>query len=143
MRLSGTHENLQRQTEDRRPSERSFAAVWTIVLLLLGLVPLVHGLPPRWWMLGIAGVTAITGAARPSLLAWPNRIWFQFGLLLGRVVNPVVTAVIFFFVFTPMGLVLRLLRKDSLRLRWDPDAASYWIPRNPPGPPPESMPNQF
>ena len=79
---------------------------------------------------------------RPMLLAPFNRVWFKFGLLL-RVVNPLVMAVIYFAVVTPTGPVMRTLGKDPLRLKCDPDAQSYWIHRDPPGPERESMQNQF
>ena len=80
---------------------------------------------------------------RPAWLAPLNRVWFKFGLLLQRVVNPLVMAVIYFAVVTPTGLIMRALGKDPLHLRYDPDARSYWIPRDPPGPERESMKNQF
>jgi len=63
--------------------------------------------------------------------------------LLNRIVSPVATGVLFFVVFTPFALILRMAGKDLLRLRRDPRAASYWIERKPPGPPPESMVEQF
>lgn len=80
---------------------------------------------------------------RAAWLAPLNRLWFRFGLLLQRIAHPVVLAIIYFAVVTPTGLVLRALGKDPLRLRRDPDAATYWIRRDPPGPEPESMTRQF
>jgi hypothetical protein len=67
----------------------------------------------------------------------------RFGLLLGRLVSPIVVGVLFFVVFTPFGLVMRAFGYDPLRLKADPRASTYWIERSPPGPAPESMKDQF
>ncbi len=67
----------------------------------------------------------------------------KFGLLLHRVVNPLTMGVIFFFTVTPIALMFRILGKDPLRLKLDPEAKSYWIYRDPPGPRPDSMKQQF
>jgi hypothetical protein len=79
----------------------------------------------------------------PAALAPLNRVWTRFGLLLHRIVSPVVLGVMFFVVVTPMGLIMRALGKDPLRLRFDRDARSYWIDRRPPGPAPDTLNNQF
>ena len=76
-------------------------------------------------------------------LAPLNKWWTKLGVLLYRIVSPVVLGLLFYLTVTPIALLLRLLGKDPLRLRRDPDGASYWIDRTPPGPAPESMKNQF
>jgi hypothetical protein len=85
-------------------------------------------------------ILALTCAA---VLAPLNRLWFRVGLLLNRIINPLVMGLLFFACVVPIGLLLRLLGKDPLRLRFDPAAPSYWIVRTPPGPPPQNMKNQF
>jgi hypothetical protein len=80
---------------------------------------------------------------RPAVLAPLNRVWTRFGLLLHRIVSPVVLGIMFFVVITPMGLIMRALGKDPLRLRLEREARSYWIERRPPGPPPDTLNNQF
>jgi hypothetical protein len=80
---------------------------------------------------------------RPGLLAPLNRLWLRVGLLLQRVVNPVVMGAMFYGVITPFGLAMRAAGWDPLRKRFDPLAQSYWIERRPPGPPPDTMSNQF
>jgi hypothetical protein len=102
-----------------------------------------RGRPVRWWGLGVAALVFLAGLVRPSVLRIPNLIWFRFGNLLNRIVGPAVTSLMFFLVFTPFALILRMAGKDLLRLRRDPAAASYWIERDPPGPPPASMVEQF
>ncbi len=79
----------------------------------------------------------------PRILNPLNRLWLKFGLLLYKVVNPIVLGLLFFVTIAPIGLVMRMFGKDFLRLKLDRDAKSYWIERAPPGPPPQSMKNQF
>ena len=81
---------------------------------------------------------AVDGGARSA-----QQIWTKFGVLLYTIVSPVVLGFLFYVTVTPIALLMRVLGKDPLRLRRDPDAASYWIDRTPPGPSPESMKNQF
>jgi hypothetical protein len=138
-----THESFERRPALAPPSERSFAWVFTAFFAAVALWPSWHARPVRWWALGIAVLVFLAGAFRPSVLRIPNLIWFRFGRLLNRIVSPVVMSLLFFAVFTPFALILRMAGKDLLRLRRDPRAASYWIERNPPGPPPGSMVEQF
>jgi hypothetical protein len=139
----GTHESFERNAAAAPPSERSFAWVFTAFFAALALWPAWRGRPPRWWALGVAVLVFLAGLLWPSVLRIPNLIWFRLGILLNRIVSPVAASLLFFVVFTPFALVLRMAGKDLLRLRRDPEAASYWIERNPPGPPPESMVEQF
>ena len=140
---AGFHEDLGRKEEIKGSSDRSFGLVFTVVFALVGLWPVFFGNAARPWALGIAAVFLIVALARPALLAPLNTLWLKFGLLLSRVVNPIVIGLLFYSTVTPIGLVMRLLGKDPLRLRFEPAATSYWIERDPPGPPPESMKNQF
>ena len=139
----GTHESFERKAAAHPPSERSFAWVFTAFFAALALWPVWRGRPVRWWGLGVAALVFLAGLIRPSVLRIPNLIWFRFGNLLNRIVGPAVTSLMFFLVFTPFALILRMAGKDLLRLRRDPAAASYWIERDPPGPKPESMVEQF
>ena len=138
-----THERLTGDEPVQGGSDRGFGAVFAFVFVAVGLFPLLNGGPPRAWALGVAVALLLAALVKPALLAPFNRVWFKFGLLLQRVVNPLVMAVIYFAVATPTGLVMRALGKDPLRLKRDPDADSYWIHRDPPGPERESMRHQF
>jgi hypothetical protein len=80
---------------------------------------------------------------KPALLAAPNRWWTQLGVLLGKVVSPIALGVIFYAVLTPVAMILRFTGQDPLRLKFDRHSDSYWMARRPPGPPPDSMGNQF
>jgi predicted membrane metal-binding protein len=108
-------------------SERSFGLVFAGVFSVIALWPLIHGSNPRWWALAIAAIFAIAAFLAPSVLKPLNLLWFKFGLLLGRIVGPVVMGAIFFVAVTPTALVFKLLGKDPLRLKADPAAKSYWI----------------
>jgi len=97
----------------------------------------------RIWAFGVSVVFAAAAILMPRILKPLNRIWAKFGLLLHKITNPLILGIIFFAAVTPMAVVLRMFGKDLLRLKYEPDAASYWIPREPPGPSPETMKHQF
>jgi len=136
-------ENFERDEPAHGSSDRSFGLVFTGVFLVIGLAPLLHDRPMRIWSLAVAAAFLAVALGRASLLAPLNRLWTRFGLLLHRVVNPIVMGVIFYLAITPFGLAMRLLGKDPLRRGFDRAAASYWIDRTPPGPAPQSMSHQF
>jgi len=138
-----SHEDFTRGVRAKTPSERSFGVVWCGFFVIAGLWPLLENHPPRYWAFGMAALLAVVTWLRPRLLRRLNRLWFSLGLLIGRVATPLVSGVMFFLVFAPMGTLARLFRRDPLRLRWNAGADSYWLPRNPPGPPPETMTHQF
>ena len=137
------HESYERNEDVRGSSDRSFGMVFAAVFGVIGVLPLAFGGGVRLWSLAVAAAFLLVALAVPSILAPLNRLWLRFGLLLHRIVSPLVLGIMFFLVITPMGLVMRAFGKDLLRLRFDRAAASYWIDRSPPGPPPESMKDQF
>ena len=79
----------------------------------------------------------------PAALGPLNQLWLRFGLLLHKIVNPVLMALVFFGVVWATGLIMRALGRDLLQLKWNPGAESYWILRRRPGPAPETMKDQF
>jgi hypothetical protein len=124
-------------------SDRNFGFVFSAVFGLIGFYPLLHGGPLRAWALGLAALFLIATLVRPAILSPLNRLWTRFGLLLHRVMSPIALFVVFCLGILPTALVLRALGKDPLRLRFDPSAGSYWIPRKPPGRSDEQMKKQF
>lgn len=138
-----SHEDLSRQHLVRGPSNRGFGLVFFAFFLLVSLAPLRRHQPFRLWAAGLSAIFLAATLFAPSLLKPLNRGWTALGHLLGRVTTPIVTAGLFFLVFTPAGFLARLLRRNPLRLGFDPTADSYWIERRPPGPRPEDMANQF
>lgn len=116
-------------------SDRSFGLVFAGVFAAAGLLPLLHGHAPRAWALGIAGAFLAVTLLRPALFAPLNRLWFRFGLALGAVTTPVMMGLLFVVAVIPTALLLKLLRKDPLQRRLDPNAATYWERRDTqPGP---------
>ena len=140
---NGFHERLDRHQPVKMGSERSFGVVFAAVFALLGLWPLTDGAAIRPWWLGAAAAMAVVTIAAPSLLRPFNKAWFALGQVLHRIVNPVVMALLFFTTITPIALIMRLTGKRPLPLKFDRAAASYWIERDPPGPDPKTMPQQF
>jgi hypothetical protein len=137
------HENLNREQHVEGSSDRSFGLVFAVVFLAIAVFPLFHGGAVRWWSSGVAAVFAFVALLKPVLLAGLNRLWIKLGVLLGKVVSPIALGILFYCVITPIGLIIRFSGKDPLRLKFNPDTDSYWIPRDPPGPAPDSMTHQF
>jgi hypothetical protein len=137
------HEDLKRAETVHGSSDRTFGLVFAAFFLLVGISPLRKAGHVRDWALVLSGIFLAIAVARPRLLHFLNILWAKLGLLLGRIANPIVTTVLFFLIFAPAGVLLRLLGKDPLRLKPHPQKSSYWIARHPPGPMPESMSRQF
>ena len=138
-----THEELARKHAVRGSSDRAFGSVFAVFFALAGFAPLLKQQPMRPWALALAGLFLTITVLRPAWLHPLNQAWIKLGLLLGRIVNPIVMGLLFFVVVAPTALIFRLLGKDPLRLSLDATAGSYWIDRRPPGPSPETMANQF
>jgi predicted membrane metal-binding protein len=138
-----THEDFSREEEIKPSSDRSFGLVIAAFFVIVTFWPLVRAQPVRWWALILAAIFAVLAVLWTAPLAPLNKAWIKLGILLYRIVSPVVIALLFYLTVTPIALLMRILGKDPLRLRRDPDAVSYWIDRTPPGPAPESMKNQY
>ena len=137
------HERLKSGEPIQGSSNRIFGVVFAIVFTIIGLLPLVVGDSPRRWALFIAAGLLVAAIIMPGLLAPLNWVWRKVSLVLHRIFTAVAMAALFYGVVTPTGAIARLLGKDLLRLRRDQDTASYWIFREPPGPDPNTMENQF
>ncbi len=137
------HEDLRREDQTTGPSDRKFGLTLGIVFALIAVLKLVER--SNWGIIWSMLAVALIGCAllRPSLLSVPNTIWLKLGLLLHRIVNPIIMAVLFFGTILPIGLLMRVLGKDPLRLRLDKAADSYWLPRSDERPQSEAMRQQF
>lgn len=124
-------------------SDRTFGLLFAAIFAVLALWPLVHGGKIRFWALALGAVFLVLALASPHALSWMNRGWMRFGLLLNRIVSPLAIGAVYFLTLVPMGLAMRAFGKKPLRLGFDPAAASYWISRDPPGPDPQTMNDQF
>lgn len=137
------HEDFTRHHEIRKGADRALGFVFSAFFVIVACLPLASGGSVRAWAIAVAGLFFAVALIRPALLAPLNRAWTALGLLLHRIVSPVVLGALFYLVLTPTALIGRALGKDPLRLRRDRAAGSYWIERRPPGPPPQSMQDQF
>ena len=138
-----THEVFSRDEKVVAGSDRSFGMVMAAAFMVVTLLNAWHAGRLWPWTGGLAALLLAAAWLRPAALHPLNLLWLKFGLLLHRVVNPVVMALLFFGTVLPTGLVMRMMGKDPLRLKRQPDADSYWIVRKPPGPSPETMSDQF
>ena len=143
MATSQLHEDFSREEHVKAGSDRGFGFVFAGFFGILSAISLWrHG--SAWhWMLPLAAAFLLVALVYPKLLGPLNRLWLKFGLLLYKVMNPLILGLLFFITIMPIGLVMRAFGKDFLRLKLAPNAKSYWIDRSPPGPPPQSMRNQF
>ena len=120
-------------------SNRSFGIVFFIVFLLIALYPLLKDNDLRIWSLVISFIFLILGLINSKILTPLNRLWFKFGLLLGKFISPLLMGIIFFIVVTPIGIIMRLLKKDLLNLKYN-KKETYWIDKSGPK---SKMKNQF
>tara|TARA_E500000178_G_C16919405_1_gene706459 strand:- start:584 stop:967 length:384 start_codon:yes stop_codon:yes gene_type:complete len=120
-------------------SNRSFGIVFFVVFLIITLYPLLNNENIRYWSLLVSLVFLILGLLNSNILTPLNKAWFKFGILLGKVISPIIMGIIFFFVVTPIGLLMRILKKDLLNLKYNNDK-SYWIEKKEPK---SKMKNQF
>ena len=138
-----THETFSRAETASPGSDRSFGFVMAGAFTVLAALSYWRGGHAWEWMLPLAVLFLIPALLFPAALRPLNWVWFKFGLLLHKIVSPVIMGLLFCVTVTPIGLLLRAGRKDMLRLKRDPDCDSYWIVRQPPGPAPETMKDQF
>jgi hypothetical protein len=138
-----THEVFSRDEKIVAGSDRSFGFVMAAAFAVVTLLNAWHVGRVWPWTAGVAVLFLAAALLRPAVLNPLNRLWLKFGLLLHGVVNPVVMALLFYGTVWPTGFVMRALGKDLLRLKREPGAESYWIVRQPPGPSPETMRDQF
>ena len=120
-------------------SNKSFGIVFFVVFLLIAIYPLINGGDIRIWSGIISFIFLVLGLLNSSILTPLNKIWFKFGIILGKIISPVIMAIIFFLVVTPTGLIMRILRKDILNLKYNKNK-SYWIEKEGPK---SKMKNQF
>ena len=112
-----------------KSTNRSFGIVFFIVFLIVAFYPFFNNEDIRVWSLFIAIIFLILGLLNSKILTPLNSVWFRFGLLLGKIVSPVIMGIIFFTIVTPIAFFMRILGKDLLNLRYNNDK-SYWIKKD-------------
>ena len=128
-----------KNTEIKIGSNKSFGIVFFIVFLLIAIYPLINNGELRIWSLVVAIIFFILGLINSKVLTSLNKLWFKFGLLLGKIVSPLIMGIIFFFVVTPTAFIMRIIGKDLLNLKFN-NKKTYWIEKTGPK---SKMKNQF
>ena len=111
----------------KRKDNITFGILFFILFLIIGLYPLKSGGTTRIWSLVLSSAFLIITIIRPNLFTFINKLWIQFGILLGKIISPVVMGLVFFFVVTPIGILVRIFKKDVMGLKRG--ANTYWINR--------------
>ena len=120
-------------------SNRSFGIVFFIVFLLIAVYPSINNEGIRLWSLIVSIIFLILGLLKSRTLTPLNIAWIKFGILLGKFIAPIVMGIIFFFVVTPIGILMRIFNKDLLNLKVN-SKKTYWIKKTGPK---SRMKNQF
>ena len=120
-------------------SNRSFGIVFFVVFLIIAIYPLTYSGDVRLWSVIISIIFLVLGTLNSKILTPLNKLWFNLGIFLGKIISPIIMGIIFFLVVTPTGLIMRLLGKDLLNLKFNKNK-SYWIEKKGPK---SKMKNQF
>ena len=126
-------------TDINKSSNKNFGIVFFVVFFLIGIFFLINNDQINFWALSISFTFFILVIIKSRFLTPLNNLWFKFGILLGKIVSPIILGIIFFFVVTPIGLIMRILGKDLLNLKFNANK-SYWIEKRGPK---SKMKNQF
>jgi len=124
----------------KQGSERNFGIVFSLVFLFFSFYPNFSYEKVRLWSLVVSALFFLISIFQPSILKSLNFLWFKFGILLGRIISPIVMALVFVFAIIPTGIIIRLMGKDPLQRKFLKNKNSYWIPRKTSR---QSMKNQF
>lgn len=144
--MTGHHESLTSEETVKPPSEKSFGITFAVVFGLIAAWLYWRKHVPIYSVVAAAAAIFFLAAGflTPQVLRPINLVWLKFGLLLHKIVNPIVMGLLFYVVFTPMGFIMRhLAGKDLLSLKLDKAASSYWTPRQTTSEVEASMKNQF
>jgi len=111
----------------KKKNNITFGILFFIFFLIIGLYPLISGGTIRIWSITLSLVFLIITIIKPNLFTSLNKLWIKFGILIGKIISPIVMGLIFFFVVTPIGILMKILKKDVMGLKRG--ASSYWITR--------------
>ena len=113
----------------KKSSEKSFGILFGVVFIIVSVWPLFYSNSLRIWSLILAIIFFLLAFLKPSLLKSFNNAWIKLGELLGRIIAPIVMAIVYFLILTPISLLVRLFGKDLIGLKFSNDIKSYWIKR--------------
>ena len=126
--------------KEKLPSNRNFGLVFFVFFLIIGLWPLLGTNEIRYWSIFFSIIFFLLGITNSKLLTPLNKIWFNLGILLGKMISPLIMVIIFFLIITPIGVIMRVFGKDILNLKYNKKNKSYWIEKIGPK---SKMKNQF
>jgi hypothetical protein len=113
----------------KKSSNRSFGILFFLVFLGFGLWPLTKEMSPNIYLIIISVIFLILGLLNSKLLSPFNNLWIKFGEILGKIIAPIVMAVVYFLILTPISLLVRLFGKDLIGMKFSNNIKSYWIKR--------------
>ena len=105
----------------------TFGILFFILFIIIGLYPLKSGGVIRIWSIILSSVFLIITFIKPNLFTFLNKLWIKFGILLGKIISPIIMGLVFFFVVTPVGILVKIFKKDVMGLKRG--KSSYWINR--------------
>ena len=111
-------------------SNRSFGFLFFVVFFAISFWPLKSQGDLRLWAFILSLVFLVLGVLNSKFLTPLNKLWFKFGILLGSIASPIVMGAVFFIVVTPIGVIMRFLGKDLLRINKNKLVSTYWIKRD-------------
>ncbi len=117
------------QEKIKLPSNRNFGLVFFTVFLLIALWPILNNNDLRIWSLIVSLVFLVFGSLNSKLLTPLNKLWFKFGIFLGNIIAPIIMGIVFFLVVTPTGLIMKILKKDLLKLK-NNNSDTYWLEKD-------------
>jgi len=121
---------MEKYSKIKIGSNRSFGLVFFVVFLIIGLWPLKNGSSINFWLIGISIIFLVLGLMNSKFLNPLNKLWFKFGIMLGAIIAPIVMSIVYFLVVTPIGLLMKIIGKDLLNIKYDKSKKTYWIKRN-------------
>ena len=127
-------------TEIKRSSERNFGVVFAVFFAIIGFYLIIKQSDLYIWFFVISGIFIFLSFLFPKILKLPNKLWFKLGLFLGSIIAPIIMGLIYFLTVVPIGLILKILKKDILSQEIKKSKKSYWIERKEPV---RSMKDQF
>ncbi len=113
----------------KKSSNRSFGILFFLVFLGFGLWPLTKEMSPNIYLIIISVIFLFLGLLNSKLLSPLNNLWIKFGEILGKIIAPIVMAVVYFLILTPISLLVRLFGKDLIEMKFNNNVKSYWIKR--------------
>lgn len=111
----------------KRKNNITFGILFFVFFLIIGLYPLISNEPIRIWSIIVSLVFLVVTIIKPNFFTFLNKLWIKFGILLGKIISPIVMGLVFFFVVTPIGIFVKILKKDVMGLKRG--QSSYWITR--------------